>query len=324
MNWTLMAVLAFLAGPALIAYARHKGGEPVVDADKMPEMAMWGYFLMLVGAWGMLGNWFNMSDLFFALMMVPGVLAGIAAMKGYRAKASPRPLPDWAAFGLSNWLVLGLIGLGKTFLIEPMQIPSSSMRPGLIVGDFIVINKLAYGVRIPFLNEAIIPVGQPQRGDVAVFRFPPDPRLNYIKRIIGTPGDTVEYRNKRLTVNGVPYASEPLTEYVYTDVPNQPYRAIRMRESMGTRQYETLDNPKAPTYDPAAVRPFPYAEACRYDDMGFVCTIPAGHYLALGDNRDNSNDGRYWGFVPDNHLAGRAFAIWMNFGGFDRIGNAIR
>lgn len=329
MNWTFLAFAAIALGPILIWRARRAYTEPVVDADAMPEQAMWGYFLMLVGAWGALGSWFNMSDLFFALMMVPAILAGVATLKGYKSKKNSRPLPDWAAFGFSNWLVLGIIGLGKTFIVEPMQIPSSSMRPGLIVGDFIVISKFSYGVRIPFINEPIVPIGKPQRGDVVVFRLPSDTRINYIKRLIGVSGDVVEYRNKRLTVNGQVYNSLPVGEYAYSDKTGEKALAARVSEDMGAKKYETLNVSGIPTVR-LPVSDFPNREACQYDDTGFVCKVPEGRYFMMGDNRDNSQDSRYWGFVGENQIAGKAFGIWMNWAGlgswpdFKRIGSSIQ
>lgn len=324
MNWTLLAFAALFVGPVLIWRARQKA-QPVFDAEQMSEGALWGYFLMLVGSWGVLSMFANPSDLFFVVMMVASVLALIAKLKGYKAKGNERALPDWAAFGFSNALVLALIGLGKTFVVEPMQIPSSSMRPGLIVGDFILINKSAYGIRIPFLNIPVIPVGKPERGDVIVFRYPEDTRINYIKRVIGLPGDKVEYRNKLLSINGVKIDSVPVGDYRYADRSDETIQAIRMHESMENKPHDTLNVPGTPTLMPPAVKNFPMREEnCRYDETGFVCTVPQGNYLMLGDNRDNSNDGRYWGFVPEDHLAGRAFFIWMNLGDFSRIGTRIR
>ncbi|WP_269533365.1 signal peptidase I [Chitinimonas sp. BJYL2] len=324
MNWTLLAFVALFAGPVLIWRSRRRN-EPVYDAERMSETALWGYFLILVGAWGVLSMFANPSDLFFVIMMVAAVLALFAKLRGYKAKGNDKPMPDWAAFGYSNALILALIGVGKTFVVEPMQIPSSSMRPGLIVGDFILINKSAYGVRIPFLNIPVIPVGKPERGDVVVFRFPENTKINYIKRVVGIPGDKVEYRNKVLTINGERIDSVPLGEYRYADQPDQPLQTVRMQERMGTRSYETLNLPGAPTLLPLGVHDFPQrANNCQHDETGFSCTVPQGQYMMLGDNRDNSNDGRYWGFVPDDHLAGRAFLIWMNLGDLSRIGTRIR
>jgi signal peptidase I len=289
----------------------------------MPESALWGYFLLLVGSWGVLSLFANPSDLFFVVMMVAALLAGIAKLRGYKAKGNERALPMWAAFGFSNALVLGAIGVGKTFVVEPMQIPSSSMRPGLVVGDFILISKFAYGVRVPFLNEQVIPVGKPQRGDVVVFRFPMDPKTNFIKRVIGLPGDKIEYRNKVLIVNGQRIDSQPVGEYRYADKAGETIQAVRMQEGLEAKRYETLNVPGAPTLNPLGVVDFPDRDACQHDETGFVCSVPQGEYLMLGDNRDNSNDGRYWGFVPDRLLAGKAFFIWMNLHEPSRIGSAI-
>jgi signal peptidase I len=323
MNWTYLAVAALFVGAVLIGNAQRKT-EPIFDADHMPESALWGYFLMLVGAWGVTSLFANPSDLFFVIMMVAAVLAGIAKLKGYKGKGNERPLPLWAAFGFSNALVLGAIGVGKTFLVEPMQIPSSSMRPGLVVGDFILISKFSYGVRIPFLNEPVIPVGKPARGDVVVFRYPVDPKTNFIKRVIGLPGDKIEYRNKVLTVNGQRVESQPVGEYRYADKAGEPIQSVRMQETMGGKHYETLNVSGAPTLNPSSVQDFPNRDACQHDETGFICAVPAGHYLMLGDNRDNSNDGRYWGFVPDRLLAGKAFFVWMNVNEPSRIGKSIQ
>jgi signal peptidase I len=324
MNWTLLAFAALVAGPLLIAYARRKTTEPVFEADQLSETAMWGYFLLLVGAWGVLSIFANPSDLFFVIMMVPTVLVVIARLRGHRARGNSRPLPDWAAFGYANWLILGAIGIGKTFVVEPMQIPSSSMRPGLVVGDFILINKFAYGVRVPFLNQTVVPVGHPQHGDVVVFRFPLDEKTNFIKRVIGVPGDRVEYRNKLLTVNGKLLEVKTLGEYTYSDHGEETTVAARLSEQYESKKYEILNVAGVPTLLPAGVVDFPGRENCQYDDTGFACTVPEGKYLMLGDNRDNSRDSRYWGFVSENQLSGRAFMIWMNLGDLSRIGTRIR
>jgi signal peptidase I len=197
------------------------------------------------------------------------------------------------------------------------------MRPGLIVGDFILISKFSYGIRLPFVNQAIVPLGKPARGDVVVFRFPLDPKTNYIKRVVGIPGDKVEYRNKTLSVNGVKYASQPLGEYRYADTPGKQVAAVRMLETLPSGKYETLNVAGEPTLNPFAVLAFPQHEQCQHDETGFTCSVPEGQYLMLGDNRDNSNDGRYWGFVPDHLLAGKAFLVWMNIGNLGRIGTRI-
>jgi len=323
MNWTYLAAAALVVGIILI-WRTSRVTAPVLDAEQMPETGLWGYFLVLIGTWGVLSMFANPSDLFFVIMMVAAVLAGIAKLRGYKAKDGTKPMPLWAAFGFSNALVLALIGVGKTFVVEPMQIPSSSMRPGLIVGDFILINKFAYGVRIPFLNEAVVPVGKPQRGDVVVFRFPEDTKTNFIKRVIGLPGDKIEYRNKQLTINDNKIDSVPVGEYKYVDDGGGSISAVVMEETFSGKLHRTLNETGKPTLNPLAVHDFPHREGCQHDESGFVCTVPQGEYLMLGDNRDNSNDGRYWGFVQDNQLAGKAFMIWMNLHEPSRIGTMIR
>lgn len=317
MNWTLLAFAALLAGPALIWRAR--SAPPIYDADQLSESALWGYFLLLVGAWGVLSLWANPSDLFFLLMLVPATLALLARLRGYRARANTRALPSWAAFAYANALVLGLIGVGKTFFVEPMQIPSSSMRPGLIVGDFILVNKLAYGVRLPFVAEPLLRRPGPQRGDVVVFRHPKDPRTNLIKRMIGVPGDLVEYRNKRLTVNGVAMDSRSVGDYRYNNEQGEAVHALRNQEFFGKASHQTLIEPEKPVVDLFQVDRFPYRQQCQYDPSGFRCQVPQGQYLVLGDNRDNSSDGRYWGFVPEANLAGQAFMVWLSWPGWGHM-----
>ncbi|HEY9102976.1 signal peptidase I [Chitinimonas sp.] len=317
MNWTLLAFAALFAGPLLIWRAR--ATPPVHDADQMPGQALWGYFLLLVGAWGVLSLWANPSDLFFLIMLAPAVLALFARLRGYRAKGNERALPSWAAFGYANALVLGLIGVGKTFLVEPMQIPSSSMRPGLVVGDFILVNKLAYGLRIPFVDQPLLRRAGPARGEVVVFRHPKDPRTNLIKRMIGLPGDLVEYRNKHLMVNGVRMDSQPIGQYRYGNEQGQLTQAVLQRESFGKVSHQTLIEPDKPVIDLFQVDHFPYQRQCQYDVSGFRCRVPQGHYLVLGDNRDNSSDGRYWGFVPEGNLAGQAFMVWLSWPGWGHL-----
>ncbi|WP_374353009.1 signal peptidase I [Chitinimonas sp.] len=327
MNWMMMAFGALLAGGALLWRARR--APAIQDAAQLGEASVWGYFLVLVGMWGMLSQFANPSDLFFLMMMAAALMAGLARLLGYRRSGNQRPLPGWAAFGFANALVLASIGTAKAFVIEPMQIPSSSMRPGLLVGDFILVNKAAYGVRLPFLHKTLIPTGKPARGDVAVFRLPYDPSTNLIKRVVGLPGDRVVYRDKQLSINGVVQASTDQGHYDYRRESGADASMQLREERLDGKPHLILNDPAMPSLNPMLVRDFAGRDACRHEMDGFECTVPAGQYLVLGDNRDDSNDGRYWGFLPEENLAGRAAMVWMNWAGLGhwpdwrRIGKQI-
>jgi signal peptidase I len=213
--------------------------------------------------------------------------------------------------------VIAIVFVLRSFLFEPFKIPSGSMVPTLLVGDLILVNKFTYGVRLPVANVKILPNNDPQRGDVVVFRYPPDPRLDYIKRVVGVPGDEVAWINQRLSVNGQEVAVQSLGEYY--DADSLRY-AAQFSEKLGTVDHRILVDPKRASVPPGIDRNFPFGENCRYTGEGVRCKVPPGHYFVMGDNRDNSQDSRFWGFVPDRNLVGRAFMIWMNFGDFSRIG----
>ncbi len=225
--------------------------------------------------------------------------------------------PAWVAYTGSFFPVIAAVFLFRSFVIEPFKIPSSSMVPTLQVGDLILVNKYTYGIRLPIVNKKIIQINDPKRGDVMVFKFPKDPSLDYIKRVVGVPGDKVVYKNKKLTINGQPVAYERLTEYL--DEERLSYFS-HYRENLTGVPHEILNDDKVPGYVPSPDA-FPKHELCRYDLEGFECTVPAGHYFMMGDNRDNSLDSRYWGFVPDRNIVGKAFFVWMNLGNLKRIGS---
>lgn len=191
------------------------------------------------------------------------------------------------------------------------------MVPTLLVGDLILVNKFHYGVRLPVINKKIIDNNAVKRGDVMVFRYPVDPRVDYIKRVVGVPGDEVAYINKRLTINGQVMPTAAVPEFFDEDV----MRYFKQyEETFGERRHRVLNDDDRPGFVPGADS-FPFKENCRYSAEGVVCKVPAGHYFMMGDNRDNSLDSRYWGFVPDKNIVGRAFFVWMNFGSLKRIGS---
>ncbi|MDO9624864.1 MAG: signal peptidase I [Pseudomonas sp.] len=225
--------------------------------------------------------------------------------------------PLLVEYGKSFFPVLAIVLVLRSFLVEPFQIPSGSMKPTLEVGDFILVNKFAYGIRLPVLDTKIIEVDDPQRGDVMVFRYPSDPNINYIKRVVGLAGDQIRYSSdKRLFVNGQSVAQQLLGEE-----PGSLGSVALYEERLGATEHQIRK------------------EMTRYRaEPGREWVVPQGHYFMMGDNRDNSNDSRYWndpaipkpllGMVPDQNIVGKAFAIWMswpdpklrNLPNFSRVG----
>jgi signal peptidase I len=224
--------------------------------------------------------------------------------------------PWWLDWTAGLFPVICAVFLLRSFLFEPFKIPSGSMIPTLMVGDLILVNKFTYGVRLPVINKKITEGNAPQRGDVMVFRYPPQPNMDYIKRVVGVPGDEVAYLNKRLTVNGQAVPTTAVPDFF--DASAMRYFK-QLEEKLGNQPHRLLNNAEVPAFIQGATD-FPYRDQCRYSIEGVVCKVPEGHYFMMGDNRDNSLDSRYWGFVPDANIVGRAFFVWMNFGDLKRIG----
>ena len=206
-----------------------------------------------------------------------------------REQAGREPL--LVEYSKSFFPVLFIVFFVRSFLVEPFQIPSGSMIPTLKVGDFILVNKYTYGVRLPVLNTEIIPVNKPQRGDVMVFFPPHAPEIYYIKRVIGLPGDHISYINHKLTINGVPVLE--------TDVALLPPNRPLVREVK-----ETIDGHEFSSYKRLVI-----GELSRKGSW----VVPEGHYFMMGDNRDDSLDSRAWGFVKEDQIVGKAFAVWMHW-----------
>ncbi|AIO67568.1 signal peptidase I [Burkholderia oklahomensis] len=225
--------------------------------------------------------------------------------------------PWWLEYTASFFPVILVVFVVRSFIVEPFKIPSGSMVPTLLVGDFILVNKFDYGLRLPITNQKITEGRPLQRGDVVVFRYPKDESVDYIKRVVGLPGDTVAYQDKKLTINGQPVPETPLPDYFDEERMNY---AKQFEETLGARRNAILNNPAVPPFVMGA-DDYPYRDNCQYDSRGVVCKVPPGHYFMMGDNRDNSADSRYWGFVPDKNIVGRAFFIWMNFSELKRIGS---
>jgi signal peptidase I len=244
---------------------------------------------------------------------------GIRLELGGRAELENRLLkqPAWIEYSGSFFPVIAVVFFLRSFLYEPFKIPSSSMLPTLYVGDLILVNKFTYGIRLPIINKKIIAINNPQRGDVMVFKYPENPSLDYIKRVVGVPGDKILYQNKRLSVNGKEVSYDALPDFL--DDERLSYSS-QLNENLTGVKHRILNDERMPAFvrDP---HQFPNRELCSYNEIGFSCTVPEAQYFMMGDNRDNSLDSRYWGFVPDQNIVGKAFFIWMNFSNLKRVGS---
>ncbi|GKT22270.1 signal peptidase I [Acidovorax sp. SUPP3334] len=243
---------------------------------------------------------------------------GIQKVDGDVQEAKDRILmqPWWLDWTAGLFPVIAIVFLLRSFLFEPFKIPSGSMIPTLLVGDLILVNKFTYGIRLPVINTKLTQGNAPQRGDVMVFRYPPQPSMDYIKRVVGVPGDEVAYLNKRLTVNGQVVETSAVPDFFDEDTMRY---FKQFEEQLGDHRHRIINNADVPAFVQGA-SDFANRQNCRYSVEGVVCKVPEGQYFMMGDNRDNSLDSRYWGFVPDANIVGKAFFVWMNFGNLKRIG----
>ena len=313
------------------------------DDGEWSSGLQWGYLLVMVGIFGLLSTQISLTAVLLLFVLVTGVVwlwqrRGRKKLPLTEAGRAPDGNHFRDYIGGFFPLILAVFVL-RTFIAEPFQIPSSSMRPGLVAGDFILVNKFAYGIRVPIANNVLIPVGNIRRGDVAVFNYPLEPSVNYVKRVVGLPGDEVVYQDKMLIVNGKTEQDTANGSYRYPDdqLPGTVREAEQFQAELDGRRFAILKDEGVPSvYVPSlermqqemAAKGFDsgLAEHCRYeaDGSGFRCTVPPGKYFALGDNRDNSADSRYWGFVDDKLVVGKAFFVWMNLGEWSRIGSGIQ
>lgn len=259
----------------------------------------------------------------FSLLLLTGViwLLDRFMLRGKRPAGVTEPW--WVEYAKSFFPVILIVFVLRSFLVEPFKIPSGSMIPTLHVGDFILVNRYTYGLRLPIVNKKFVEINQPQRGDVMVFHYPEDPSVDYIKRVVGLPGDVLVYRNKRLSINGKEQELQRDGEYNYVESGLRMAYTNRYKENLSGRIHSVLLNPEMPQVHLGNVGNFPLQEQCSYSELEVRCTVPAGHYFMMGDNRDNSRDSRYWGFVPDELIVGKAFFIWMNFSELNRVGLSI-
>jgi signal peptidase I len=243
---------------------------------------------------------------------------GISKVDGDVTQAKRRVLaqPWWLDWTAGLFPVIVGVFILRSFLFEPFKIPSGSMVPTLLIGDLILVNKFHYGIRLPVINTKITNGTAPARGDVMVFRYPPRPSLDYIKRVVGLPGDQVAYINKRLSINGKIIETNAMPDFFDEDTMRY---FKQFEEALGEKKHGLLNDDSRPAFVPG-VDEFEFKKNCQYSIEGVTCQVPEGHYFMMGDNRDNSLDSRYWGFVPDKNIVGKAFFVWMNFGSLKRIG----
>jgi signal peptidase I len=288
--------------------------------------------------WALIGQQF--AKILLVLFVVCGVMWVLdkRIFAKQRAAAGTEKKPLWLEFTADLFPIIAFIFVLRSFFFEPFKIPSGSMIPTLQIGDFILVNKFAYGVRFPVINKKFLDIGKPQRGDVVVFRYPVDETVDYIKRVVGVPGDVVVYKNKRLTVNGQPFVYAPTTlikqvgssdrsEFIDQMTPPslRPLHLLETYPNDLAHVTHSIENdPQRPSGFPSNFvpeGPFPHLENCKYNFEGFICKVPENSYFMMGDNRDNSLDSRYWGFVPESNLVGKAFFIWLNLSDLKRIGS---
>ena len=252
----------------------------------------------------------------FLLLTVTGLvwLFDKHLLRNKRLKEAKQPW--WVEYSISFFPVILIVFLLRSFLVEPFKIPSGSMIPTLLIGDFILVNKFTYGIRLPVINMKVVELGSPQRGDAMVFRYPGDSSLDYIKRVVGLPGDRIEYRDKLLTINGKPVARRQVGDYESRE---RLQYFPRYLEDFDGAEHEIILEKEAPGFVTRGMD-FRHSGNCDYNSGGLACTVPAGHYFMMGDNRDNSSDSRVWGFVPDANIVGKAFFIWLNLNELGRFG----
>ncbi|MDP1602602.1 MAG: signal peptidase I [Legionella sp.] len=249
----------------------------------------------------------NFALILVILSLVSGIIY-LLDILFWEKKRRPNQKPGRIIeYSRSFFPVFFLVLLLRSFLVEPFRIPSGSLEPTLLVGDFLAVNKFAYGFRLPVWEKKVIPVANPKTGEIAVFRWPPEPSYDYIKRVIGVPGDKISYKNKVLTVNGI---EAKQTFIDYTTDESSGKAVAKYQENLGGVVHDIYVRP-----DVAAV--------------DFEVEVPEGQYFMMGDNRDDSADSRYWGFVSDSYLRGKAFLVWMSWNGqtdsvrWSKIGHLI-
>lgn len=259
-------------------------------------------------------------ELVLLLLFVFSGLFWLSDLFYFKNKRENDIRPIWLEYTAGFFPVIFVVFVIRSFIFEPFNIPSGSMIPTLKIGDLILVNKYEYGLNFPVFDKKILENKKPSRGDVAVFKWPKDKSLDYIKRIVGLPGDQIVYQDKIIKLNGVPITRSKIADYIDSST----YKvSSQYTEKLGSKAFNVLTEDDV--VDIYLLNNINLKDMCQRIQGGISCKVPLDHYFVLGDNRDNSSDSRYWGFVPKENLVGKAFLVWFNFddvlnGRFDRLG----
>ncbi|QRN40733.1 MAG: signal peptidase I [Neisseriaceae bacterium] len=301
----------------------------LVEEGNLPVLIDWSFLLLVIAIFCLLSEFFSFATVFFVMTILTGLFYIIYHLYRKSKQTDIEELSLWHLVDYFKgffWIFL-IIFVIRSFIVDLSIIPSSSMRPGLVVGDFVLINKYNYGIKIPISNKTLITNNPVARGDIIVFNFPLNRKIQYVKRVIGVPGDKIEFRDKNLIINGQEISKKLLGigEYLensYNVATPYTIKVQEFHQKIDTTEFNIYEIPNRPTLDGDNVKP---ENPCIIEsNNGIVCEVPKGKYFVLGDNRDNSEDGRYWGFVDELDIQGKAFFVWMNFKEPKRIGTKIK
>ncbi|MCC2624825.1 MAG: lepB [Burkholderiales bacterium] len=319
-QWFYLGLLAVVFGAFLIYKAKGR--------NKSKSMEN-GYFILILGMVGIISEWTDFATVLLLLVLFAGTILIIdRVFLSKRRKSTEAGVPHYVHYAREFFPVVLIVWILRAFLFEAYQIPSSSMRPDLTVGDFILVNKFTYGIREPFTNKVLIEVNKVRRGDVIVFKDPNARNRDLIKRVVGIGGDKISYYNKRLTINDKPLTYLENGTYNYTDHISaditKDFVNQRFIENLTGVNHSIITFDEVPPVFLSQVMDFKGRENCTYQgNDGFTCVVPQGKYFMMGDNRDNSFDSRYWGFVSEEAILGRAIYVWLNLHELSRSGTKI-
>lgn len=317
-RWFYLGLVAIVLGVFLIYRAKGQNKSKTMEN---------GYFIFILGLVGVISEWTDFATVLLIFVVLTGIVLLIDKLFLRKKRGVSANRPHYVHYSREFFPVVLAVWILRAFLFEAYQIPSSSMRPDLTVGDFILVNKFSYGLREPVTNHVVVQVDKIKRGDVVVFKDQNVRNRDLIKRVVGIGGDKIEYTNKRLTINGQPLVYEDNATYDYMDSMGDKqmnFHNQRFVENLSGVKHSIITWDEVPALFYSQVLDFKGRENCTYQDNdGFTCVVPQGSYFMMGDNRDNSFDSRYWGFVPESAVLGKAIYVWMNFHDFSRIGTKI-